>query len=187
MTWAIIGADEALAIVTVDVEGLGPVRVATDSSLVAGRAGSVAVRPEPLSGQFSINGSTGPENSFLIDGQETQNYRNGLLNTNNDIPYQAVQEIQVKTSGFEAEFGGATGIAGGTGSGKSTVARNVAQALSTSSVAFIDMDAYYREAAKRVPVGRVGEAEEFADLVTDMSKVKHPMDAGQKGQKGIEW
>jgi len=26
-----------------------------------------------------------------------------------------------------------------------------------------------------------------ADLVTDMSKVKHPMDVGQKGQKGIEW
>ncbi len=31
------------------------------------------------------------------------------MNTNNDIPYQALQEIQVKTSGFEAEFGGATG------------------------------------------------------------------------------
>jgi cob(I)alamin adenosyltransferase len=28
---------------------------------------------------------------------------------------------------------------------------------------------------------------EAADLVTDMGKVKHPMDAGQKGQKGIEW
>ena len=28
-----------------------------------------------------------------------------------------------------------------------------------------DLDAYYREAAKRVPVGRVGEADEFADLV----------------------
>jgi cob(I)alamin adenosyltransferase len=28
---------------------------------------------------------------------------------------------------------------------------------------------------------------ECADLVTDMSKVKHPMDAGQKGQRGIEW
>jgi cob(I)alamin adenosyltransferase len=26
-----------------------------------------------------------------------------------------------------------------------------------------------------------------ADLVTDMTKVKHPMDAGQKGQRGIEW
>lgn len=28
---------------------------------------------------------------------------------------------------------------------------------------------------------------EAADLVTEMGKVKHPMDAGQKGQKGIEW
>jgi uridine kinase len=35
------------------------------------------------------------------------------------------------------------GIAGGTGSGKSTVARNVARALHAESVAFIDMDAYY--------------------------------------------
>jgi len=36
------------------------------------------------------------------------------------------------------------GIAGGSGSGKSTVARNVAQALRTETVAFIDMDAYYK-------------------------------------------
>jgi cob(I)alamin adenosyltransferase len=28
---------------------------------------------------------------------------------------------------------------------------------------------------------------EFADLVTEMGKIKHPMDRGQKGQKGIEW
>lgn len=26
-----------------------------------------------------------------------------------------------------------------------------------------------------------------ADLVTEMGKVKHPMDSGQKGQRGIEW
>ena len=36
------------------------------------------------------------------------------------------------------------GIAGGSGSGKSTVARNVAELLTISSVAFIDMDAYYK-------------------------------------------
>ena len=36
------------------------------------------------------------------------------------------------------------GIAGGSGSGKSTVARNVADHLTTPSVAFIDMDAYYK-------------------------------------------
>jgi cob(I)alamin adenosyltransferase len=28
---------------------------------------------------------------------------------------------------------------------------------------------------------------EAADLVTQMTKIKHPMDAGQKGQRGIEW
>jgi cob(I)alamin adenosyltransferase len=28
---------------------------------------------------------------------------------------------------------------------------------------------------------------EAADLVTEMTKVKHPMDAGRKGQQGIEW
>ena len=39
------------------------------------------------------------------------------------------------------------GIAGGTGSGKSTVARKVATPLEGCSVAFIDMDAYYHNYA----------------------------------------
>lgn len=39
------------------------------------------------------------------------------------------------------------GIAGGSGSGKSTVARNVAAALGKCSMAAIDMDAYYRNFA----------------------------------------
>ena len=43
------------------------------------------------------------------------------------------------------------GIAGGSGSGKSTVARNVASALGTTSVAFIDMDAYYNNYAHLPP------------------------------------
>ena len=34
------------------------------------------------------------------------------------------------------------------------------------------------------PIPRLIEA---ADLVTEMTKIKHPMDAGQKGQRGIEW
>jgi uridine kinase len=36
------------------------------------------------------------------------------------------------------------GIAGGTGSGKTSVARKIAEALPESSVAFLDMDGYYR-------------------------------------------
>ena len=39
------------------------------------------------------------------------------------------------------------GIAGGSGSGKSTVARKVAEALNACSAAFIDMDAYYKNFA----------------------------------------
>lgn len=70
---------------------------------------SPSVRPEPKSGGFQIDGASGSENTFIIDGQEVTNFRTGTLNTNNNIPTQFVQEIQIKTSGFEAEFGGATG------------------------------------------------------------------------------
>ncbi|HEY0098994.1 MAG TPA: TonB-dependent receptor [Pyrinomonadaceae bacterium] len=70
---------------------------------------TAAARPEPLSGQFQINGGSGSENSFIVDGQSLENFRTGVLNANNDIPFQSVQEVQVKSSGFEAEFGGATG------------------------------------------------------------------------------
>jgi hypothetical protein len=70
---------------------------------------SPATRPEPLSGQFQVDGASGSENSFVIDGQEVSNFRTGVLNPNNNLPFQFVQEIQIKTSGFEAEYGGATG------------------------------------------------------------------------------
>jgi uridine kinase len=39
------------------------------------------------------------------------------------------------------------GIAGGSGSGKTTVARKLAEALTRTSVVFLDMDAYYRNFA----------------------------------------
>ncbi len=66
-------------------------------------------RGEGLAGGFSVDGASGSENSFIIDGQEVSNFRTGVLNGNNAIPTQFVQEVQVKSSGFEAEFGGATG------------------------------------------------------------------------------
>jgi hypothetical protein len=68
-----------------------------------------SVRPEPAAAGFSIDGATGVENSFIIDGQEVSNFRTGGLNSNNNLPFQLVRELQVKNSGFEAEFGGATG------------------------------------------------------------------------------
>jgi hypothetical protein len=66
-------------------------------------------RPETKAGGFSVDGASGSENVFVIDGQEVTNFRTGQLNGNNAIPTQFVQEVQVKSSGFGAEFGGATG------------------------------------------------------------------------------
>jgi hypothetical protein len=70
---------------------------------------SPATRVEPLSGQFQIDGASGSENVFIIDGQEVTNVRTGVLDTTSDLPFSIVQEVQVKSSGFEAEYGGATG------------------------------------------------------------------------------
>ncbi|MGI8469739.1 MAG: carboxypeptidase regulatory-like domain-containing protein [Pyrinomonadaceae bacterium] len=70
---------------------------------------SPETRSEPLSGGFQVDGASGAENSFLIDGQAVENFRTGTLDMNNNLPTSLVSEIQVKTSGFEAEHGGASG------------------------------------------------------------------------------
>jgi hypothetical protein len=68
-------------------------------------------RPESRTGGsgFSVDGASGSENAFVIDGQEVTNYRTGGLNETYNIPTQLVQEVQVQSSGFNAEYGGATG------------------------------------------------------------------------------
>jgi len=68
-----------------------------------------ATRSEPLSGGYQVDGASGAENNFMINGQEVNNFRHGDLNAANAIPNQVVSEVQIKTSGFEAEFGGASG------------------------------------------------------------------------------
>ena len=70
---------------------------------------SPATRGEPLSGGFQVDGASGAENSFVIDGQSLENFRTGTLNAVNNLPTSLVQEIQIKSSGFEAEHGGASG------------------------------------------------------------------------------
>ena len=70
---------------------------------------SPATRLEPNSGGFQVDGASGSENSFSVDGQEVTNFRTGTLNSVNNIPTSIVQEVQIKTSGFEAEHGGASG------------------------------------------------------------------------------
>lgn len=56
---------------------------------------------------FSIGGGSDSENSYLVEGQETANLIGGYSHTN--VPMDFIQEVQLKTSGVEAEYGGALG------------------------------------------------------------------------------
>jgi len=70
---------------------------------------SPGTRPDTIAGGFTIDGATNAENVFIIDGQEVTNYKNAGINANSQVPFALVQELQVKSSGFDAEYGGATG------------------------------------------------------------------------------
>lgn len=70
---------------------------------------AAGVQQEPKGGGFQIDGSSGAENTFIVDGQEVTNFRTGQLNSNNNLPFQLIQEVQIKKGGYEAEHGGATG------------------------------------------------------------------------------
>lgn len=60
-------------------------------------------------GGFQVDGASGIENNYLIDGVDVSDVRRSSLRIQNSIPFEFVSEVQIKSSGFEAEFGGATG------------------------------------------------------------------------------
>jgi hypothetical protein len=72
------------------------------------------VRAEPKAGSagvggYQFDGASGSENVFIVDGVDVSNIRNASLGTSDAIPFEFLQEVQVKSGGFEAEFGGALG------------------------------------------------------------------------------
>ncbi len=83
------------------------------SELPTGRSTNSLVNLAPgVSGQdgsggFVVYGSSGPESNYIIDGQNTTNMEYGL--NGKRINFDFVQEVQVKTGGYEAEFGRSTG------------------------------------------------------------------------------
>ena len=58
-------------------------------------------------GGISIDGASAGENRFIVDGIETTDLQTGLSGMN--VIADFVEEVQVKSSGFSAEFGGALG------------------------------------------------------------------------------
>ena len=56
---------------------------------------------------YSVGGGADSENSYLVEGQDTEQIAGGYSKAN--VPFQFIQEVQVKSSGIEAEHGGALG------------------------------------------------------------------------------
>jgi Carboxypeptidase regulatory-like domain/TonB dependent receptor len=56
---------------------------------------------------FSVAGGSDSENSYLVEGQETADLAGGFSHTN--VPFDFIQEVQIKSSGIEAEHGGSLG------------------------------------------------------------------------------
>lgn len=56
---------------------------------------------------YSIAGGADSENSYLVEGQETASIIGGYSATN--VPFEFIQEVQIKTNGVEAEHGGSLG------------------------------------------------------------------------------
>lgn len=66
-----------------------------------------SVNQGEIEGGFQVNGASGAENSFTVDGTVTNSLVDGRSRQNTVFEY--LQEVQVKTSGISAEFGGALG------------------------------------------------------------------------------
>lgn len=58
-------------------------------------------------GGLSIDGASAGENRYIVDGVETTNLKTGVSGKN--LIADFLEEVQVKSSGYTAEYGGATG------------------------------------------------------------------------------
>ena len=66
-----------------------------------------SVNSGEIEGGFQVNGASGAENQFIIDGVSTNSLINGR--SRQDAFTEILQEVQVKTGGIDAEYGGALG------------------------------------------------------------------------------
>lgn len=68
---------------------------------------SPSVNTGQIEGGYQINGASGAENSYYIDGVATNSMIDGSARQSATFDY--IQEVQVKTTGLDAEYGGALG------------------------------------------------------------------------------
>lgn len=65
------------------------------------------VQNEGVLGGSSVDGASGLENMYYVDGMDTSDLLRG--NLEQEAAFEFVEEVQVKSSGYQAEFGGSMG------------------------------------------------------------------------------
>jgi len=65
------------------------------------------VQNEPLLSGISVDGASGSENMFYVDGTDITNLYSGVRGQG--VAFEFVDEVQVKASGYQAEYGGSLG------------------------------------------------------------------------------
>src|SRR3954468_17192661 len=68
---------------------------------------SPGVNQGEIEGGFQVNGASGAENTFTVDGVNTNSLLYG--SSRQDTVFEYLQEVQVKTGGIAAEYGGGLG------------------------------------------------------------------------------
>ena len=79
------------------------------STAISNGTGSIAPGNGSNGGDhgFSVAGGSDSENSYLVEGQETADLAGGFSHT--QVPFDFIEEVDIKNSGIEAEHGGALG------------------------------------------------------------------------------
>ncbi len=101
----LIDVKQAASFTTVSQETIDRIPKGRDFSTVVSTA--AGANQETRAGGVQIDGSSGSENRFIIDGMDTTNLQNGTQGKTMLLDF--IQEVQVKSSGYNAEFGGSTG------------------------------------------------------------------------------
>ena len=98
-------------------------------------AASPSVNTGQLEGGIQVNGASAGENNFTVDGVSVNSLIHG--HQREEAVFEHLQEVQVKTSGLSAEYGGALGgvISGVTKSGGNEFKGSVVYYYSSDSLA----------------------------------------------------
>ncbi len=66
-------------------------------------------RQEGKAGGYEIDGASGSENTYYLDGMEVTNIQTGVLSGGNQIPVEMVQQVEIKNGVVPSQYGGAMG------------------------------------------------------------------------------